>query len=167
MLLVITLNITPVFAQDIYAELKSKTWFEDNGFAGVHVVFVLDNGVMKAFRQINGSGIPVLATYIYNVRIKQNSIVLLVNIDKQKIKDSALIVYKYNAKQGLTRNGIKINIAANKPIIQLFTNNNQVIGEAIDVSTITRYNIANNMVYVNEKIYKIKPLRTQKLQYKK
>jgi hypothetical protein len=156
--LLVNASFTIVSGQDVFDEIKTKTWFEHSGFAGVTVVFLKDNnGELKALRQINGSGIPVIATNIFDIEIRQDTIHLFDNKLIQNIKTSESLIYIYNDKQGLTRNVKSLNAIINHPMIHLFTHKNQVIGENIPVYKITMYDFGNNHVFVDDMLYLIDP----------
>jgi hypothetical protein len=148
----ISLRLPTVFGQNIFEKISSKTWLEENGFAGVAVVFVkTDKDQLKVFRQTNGSGVPVVATEVFDVEIRQDSIFLLKNKKQQQESNTERLIYIYSDKQGLLRNGQPLRITLNEPLIYLFTENKQGIGKSINTHTITKYELDKNIVYVNEK----------------
>lgn len=72
----LTLNLWAQYSR--FEKFEDKTWFENNDFAGITVVFYQTaNGLHKAIRQINGSGVPVVASAIYDLEISQDTVYLI------------------------------------------------------------------------------------------
>ena len=101
---ILTLSL---YAQDkIFEKIENKTWFDETGFAGESIVFMKsDSGQIKAIRQINGSGVPVVFTEIYDVEIRTDTIYLLNRPNEKTNKKPKNIFYTYNDLQGLLNNG--------------------------------------------------------------
>jgi hypothetical protein len=66
-------------AQDsVFEKITNKSWFENDGFAGTTIVFYkTGNDLLKAIRQINGSGVPVISSGIYDVEIVNDTVFLI------------------------------------------------------------------------------------------
>jgi hypothetical protein len=158
LLLLISFKLTIVFGQNALEKVLSKTWFEYSGFTGQTIVFVkADNKQLKAIIQINGSGVPVIGVELFDVEIQKDTIFLLTPIKTLQNSNTEKFIYIYNKNQGLKRDSKPLKIIFNEPIVHLFTEGNQVIGELINVNKITKYELDKNRVYVNEKIFIINP----------
>lgn len=150
-------QILPVFGSDIFEKISNKTWFEESGFAGVSIVFMkIESGQIKAIRQINGSGVPVIATEIYDVEIRQDTILLLNSSNGKTKKKSKNDFYTYNDRQGLIRNGKQLRILFEEPIIYVWTEKRKIIDTRVNVNKLTKISFEKNEVYINDKMYKIK-----------
>jgi len=91
------LATTSVAQDKIFGEIENKTWFENNEFAGITLVFYkTTNGLLKAIRQINGSGVPVISSGIYDFEIENDTIYLLngLNLNTSEKLDGLKYVYK-------------------------------------------------------------------------
>jgi hypothetical protein len=139
-------------AQDsIFNMIQNKTWFDETGFAGESIVFFKsDSGHIQAFRQINGSGIPVVLTILHDVQIQNDTIILLSSPDN--------IIYIYN-NQGLFSNAGKLSLLFNEPIIYVCSGKRNIPDTRINVNTLTNISFLSNEVYINDKVYKINPER--------
>jgi len=153
---ILTLNSN---AQDrIFEKLENRTWFDETGFAGESIVFIKsDSGQIEAIRQINGSGVPVLLTEIHNVEIHHDTIYLVNRLNEQTKEKSKTIFYTYNYQQELlsNSNGKKLRILFEEPIIYVLTENRNIIDTRVNVNTLTKICFEKNVVYINDKAYKI------------
>ncbi|MBN2682582.1 MAG: protease inhibitor I42 family protein [Bacteroidales bacterium] len=109
---------------DIFEKLTKNTWIEKEESMGSCFVFVMsENGKMKALRQIYGSGLPVIATYVYDVEIKNNNVILHYSnnmnngIDNVKAQDEILV---FNKHLELIRNGKSMSNNDAKTILTLW-----------------------------------------------
>jgi hypothetical protein len=144
-------------AQDkIFEKIENKTWFDETGFAGESIVFIKsDSGQIKAIRQINGSGVPVLFTEIHDVEIRNDTIYLLNRPNDQISEESKNILYTYNDLQGLLSNGKQLRILFEEPIIYVFTEKRKLIDTRVNVNASTKISFEKNEVCINDKAYKI------------
>ena len=150
-------QILTVFGSDIFEKISNKTWFEENGFAGVSIVFMkIERGQIKAIRQINGSGVPVIATEIYDVEIRQDTIYLLNSSNGQTNEKPKNDFYTYNDRQGLLSKGKQLTILFEEPIIYVWTEKRIIMDTRVNVNKLTKISFEKNEVYINDEIYKIK-----------
>ena len=113
--LLLSCQILTVFDCDIFEKISNKTWFdESSSFAGVTIVFTKsETGQKKAIRQINGSGIPVLFTEIYDIEIRQDTI-YLINRFKEQTNNKPNDFLIYNDRQGLLSKGKQLIVIARR-----------------------------------------------------
>jgi hypothetical protein len=144
-------------AQDkIFQKIENKTWFDETGFAGETIVFVkLVSGQVKAIRQINGSGVPVLFTEIHDVVIRNDTIFLLNRQYEQINEKPKTIFYTYNDHHGLFSNGKPLRILFKVPIIYVYSEKSKIIDTQVNVNDLTKLSFEKNEVYINDKVYKI------------
>jgi len=137
-------------AQDnLFGKIHNKTWFDETGFAGESIVFLkTDSGRIQAIRQINGSGLPVLFIVIHDVKIQNDTIILLNKPDN--------IIYIHN-NQGLFSKSGRLRILSEEPFIYVCTEKRNIPDTKINVNTLTKISFGDNEVYVNDKVYKINP----------
>jgi len=93
--------------EETFVKFENKTWQEIDGFAGTTIVFYkTSNGLLKTIRQINGSGVPVLSSGIYDVEIVQNTLTLIngLNLSKNEVLANPSLEYKV-VNDLLVRNG--------------------------------------------------------------
>lgn len=140
----------------IFEKIENKTWFDDTGFAGESIVFMKSDSVqIKAIRQVNGSGVPVVFTEIYNVEIRKDTIYLFNSPNEQTKKKLKNIIYTYNDLQGLLSNGKPLRVLFEEPIIYVSTENRRIIDTRVNVNTLTKFSFEKNEVYINDELYKI------------
>ena len=139
-------------AQDsIFNMIKNKTWFDETGFAGESIVFFeSDSGQVQAFRQINGSGLPVVLTILHDVQIQDDTIILLNKPDN--------IIYSRNNQGFFSKSG-KLRILYQEPIIYVCSGKRKIPDTRINVNTVTKISFSSNEVYVKDKVYIINPER--------
>ncbi len=152
----LSFQIFTVFGSDIFEKVSNKTWFDETGFAGISVVFMKsESGQIKAIRQINGSGVPVIATEIYDVEIRQDTIYLINSHNGQAKENSKDIFYTYNDRQGLLSNGKQLRILSEEPIIYVWTNKRKIIDRRVNVNKLTKISFEKNEVYIKNEVFKI------------
>jgi hypothetical protein len=142
------------YAQDsIIVKIDNKTWFEDNGFAGTTIVFYkTSNGLIKAIKQINGSGVPVVASGIYDVKFLADSIILFNGLNlstSDKLED---FKYLYNKANGQI---ISLRVMFDEPILFTWTDKRKDVKTQIDVQRLSDIEIKNNEIYKEEDLVKI------------
>jgi hypothetical protein len=154
--ILLSFQIFTVFGSDIFEKISNKTWFDETGFAGVSIVFMkTESGQIKAIRQINGSGVPVLFTEIYNVEIRQDTIYLLNSVNGQTKENSKNSSYIYNDQQGLSSNGKQLRILFDEPIIYVWTETRKIIDTKVNVNKLTKVSFEENEVFINDEVFKI------------
>jgi hypothetical protein len=112
--LILTLALN---AQDkVLEKIEHKTWFEYDGFAGASIIFYeASNRIKKVIRQINGPGVPVISSGIYDVEIKQDIIFLSNGLNLKKSEKLKDYQYKYGNTAGHI---ISLRIINEKPILE-------------------------------------------------
>jgi hypothetical protein len=142
------------YAQDsIIDNIGNKTWFEDNGFAGTTIVFYqTSNGVNKAIKQINGSGVPVVASGIYDVKFQADSIILLNGLNlntSDRLEDCR---YSYDNATGQINS---LRVIQDEPILYTWTVKRKDVKTQIDVKLLSDIVINEKEVYKEEDLVKI------------
>ena len=142
------------YAQDsIINKIDNKTWFEDNGFAGTTIVFYkTSNGLIKAVKQINGSGVSVVASGIYDVKFLEDSIILFNGLNlstSDKLED---FKYLYNKANGHI---ISLRVIFDEPILFTWTDKRKDVKTQIDVQRLSDIEIENNEIYKEEDLARI------------
>jgi hypothetical protein len=141
------------YAQDsIIDKIDNKTWFEDNGFAGTTIVFYkTSNGLIKAIKQINGSGVPVVASGIYDVRFLADTIILYNGLNLSSSDKLEDFKYSYDKENGQI---ISLRVVFDKPILFTWTDKRKVRTQ-IDVKRLSDIVINEKEVYKEEDLVKI------------
>ena len=154
--ILLSFQILTVFGSDIFEKISNKTWFDETGFAGVSIVFMkTESGQIKAIRQTNGSGVPVLFTEINNVEIRQDTIYLLNSINGQTKENSKNNFYIYTDQQGLSSNGKQLRVLFDEPIIYVWTEKRKIIDTKVNVNKLTKFSFEKNEVFINDEVFKI------------
>ncbi len=152
---ILTLNS---FAQEgIFEKVYNKTWFEEDGFAGTTIVFFkTSNGLLKAIRQINGSGVPVVGSEIYDVKIRHDTIYLSNGLNLKTAEQICNNYFYFDKKTGqIIRNGEHLRILDDEPILYTWTNKRKDFKSQIDVRLLTEIKIEKNEIYKEEDLNKI------------
>lgn len=147
LLSVVTINS---FAQDtIFEKINNKTWFEDNGFAGTTIVFYkTSTGLLKAIRQINGSGVPVVSSAIYDVENRNDTVFLFNGLNLETAEKEGTYYYNFDNKTGLLYKDAKqVRILFDKPILFSWTKNSKSVMTQIDVTLLSKIIIGKNEIY--------------------
>jgi len=134
------------FAQDtIFEKINDKTWFEDNGFAGTTIVFYkTSNGLLKAIRQINGSGVPVVSSGIYDIEIKNDTVFLLNGLNLRTSEKLGNYTYNYD---NVTRQIKQLRKMLDNPILFTWTDKRKDVKTQIDVRLLSEILIEKNEIY--------------------
>ena len=137
-------------AQGIVLEkIEGKTWLENDGFAGTNIVFYKTaNGLLKAIRQINGSGVPVVSSGIYDIEIKQDTIYLYNGLNLKTSEKLGDYIYTYNAElDRISRSGESLNLLAEESILYAWIDKRINVHTQIDVKLLTEIFIEKNKIY--------------------
>jgi hypothetical protein len=150
------LTITTYAQNSIFEKINNKTWFESNGFAGTTIVFYrTTNGFIKSIRQLNGSGVPVISSGIYDVEIIKDTVFLFNGLNlktSEKLKD---FCYKYdNKSEQLLSNGIPLKMIHEESILYAWTDKRKNVLTQIDVKLLTEILIKKNEIYKDEDLIK-------------
>jgi len=150
-LLILSLNS---YAQDsIIDKVDNKTWFEDNEFAGTTIVFYqTSNGINKAIKQINGSGVPVVASGIYDVEFIADTIILFNGLNLNTSDKLENCRYSYDNATGKINS---LRVMNNEPILYTWTVKRKDVKTQIDVKRLSEIAIKNNEIYKEEDLVKI------------
>lgn len=147
-----SIKLTTLLGQNIFEKISNKTWFESNGFGGVTVVYLkTENGQIKALRQINGSGIPVVFTETYNVEIKQDTIFL--KSSRETTVDKENIFYVYNESLGLLKKDTLLMKLFNEPIIYVSTEKGGTLNKQLNVRQLNKISVLRNELLANDSVY--------------
>ena len=152
-ILLLSILALTTYAQDeIFVKINNKTWFEDNGFAGTTLVFYrTSNGLLKAIKQINGSGVPVVGSGIYDVEIIQDTVYLLNGLNLNISEKLVDFNYKYDNKTGLLK---PLRIIYEEPIIYTWTDKRKDVNTQIDVRLLSDIMIEKNEIYPEKDLIK-------------
>lgn len=142
------------FAQtSIIDKIDNKTWFENNGFAGTTIVYYkTSNGIIKAIKQINGSGVPVVASGIYDVKFLTDTIILFNGLNlntSDKLEDCK---YSYDKTTGQISS---LRVMFDEPILYTWSDKRKDVKTKIDVKRLTDITINSNEIYKEEDLVKI------------
>jgi hypothetical protein len=142
------------YAQDsIIDKIDNKTWFEDNGFAGTTIVFYqTSNGIKKAIKQINGSGVPVVASGIYDVKFQADTIILLNGLNLNTSDSIEDCKYSYDKTTGQIKS---LQVMKDEPILYTWTDKRKDVNTQIDVKRLSDIAINENGIYKEEDLVKI------------
>ncbi len=146
LLSVVTINS---YAQDtIFEKISNKTWFEDD-FAGITVVFYkTSTGLLKAIRQRNGSGVPVVSSAIYDVENRNDTVFLFNGLNLKTAEKEGSYYYNFDNKTGLLYKDAKqLSILLDKPILFTWTEKRKDFTTQIDVILLSKITISKNEIY--------------------
>ena len=151
-ILTLTLN-----AQDkTFEKIENKTWFESDGFAGTTIVFYKStNGLLKAIRQINGSGVPVVNSGIYDIEIRHDTVFLFNGLNLKTSEKLGDYIYNFYNKTGqIFRNGTPLKIMFEEPILYAWIDKRKNVNTQIDVKLLAEILIEKNEIYKDEDLIK-------------
>lgn len=146
------------FAQDkIFEKIENKTWFESNGFAGTTIVFYkTTNGLIKSIRQLNGSGVPVVSSGIFDVEIRQDTVHLFNGLNLKTSENLENINYIFDNKTvQLLNNGKPLKVIQKEPILYAWTDRRKNFNTQIEMKFLTEIKIGKNEIYKDEDLIKI------------
>jgi len=147
--------------KEAFVKFENKTWQEIDGFAGTTIVFYkTSNGLLKAIRQINGSGIPVIASDIYDIEVAHNKLSLINgrNLSKNEVFANPSLEYEV-VNDLLVRNGDTLRSIFQGPILFSWTANGKGVLSKIDVSKLSEIPIGRNEIYKEEDVIEIQMAR--------
>ncbi len=142
-ILIIGSSFTSVNSWD---NIKEKTWISESGgcINGEQIVFYESkNGVKKAVKQLYGSGVYVIATFIYDVDVYQDTFYLKDCSDKIDLK---LIYKNRDLILASSNDSLKYKILSNEPIIYNWQGNFHG-GEKLPINTLKNVFIQKGMIY--------------------
>jgi hypothetical protein len=145
------------YAQDkIFEKIDNKTWFENNGFAGATIVFYkTTNGLIKAIKQLNGSGVPVVSSGIFDVVIRQDTVFLFNGLNLKTSEKLDDFNYNYDNKtELLINNGNQLKITHEEPILYAWTDKRKNFSTQIDMKLLIEILIGKNEIYKDEDLIK-------------
>ena len=151
------LTLTTYAGDNIIERIENKTWFESTGFGGTTIVFYnTTNGLIKAIRQTNGSGVPVVSSGIYDVEIRKDTVFLFNGLNLKTSEKLDDFNYNYDSKTRLLlNNGNQLKILHEEPILYAWTDKRKNVKTQIDVKLLTEILIEKNEIYKDEDLIKI------------
>lgn len=140
--------------EEIFTKIENKTWFENSGFSGTSIIFYkTSNGLLKAIRQINGSGIPVISSEIYDVEIRRDSILLLNGLNLKSSQKVGNYYYLFNSKTGyLFKNDTQLKILSTKSVLYTWTDKRKNFLTKIDIELLKKTSININEIYKEDEL---------------
>jgi hypothetical protein len=144
-LFVVTQTSTMV-EDDTFATISSKTWKENGSQDATVVFYMTNNRLLKAIRQIGGSGVQVTSSQIFDVEIRQGNIYLSGGLNLKTAKKLGDRSYTYDQNKGMLFDSIKrsLRMISDKPILFDWTQNSNA---EIDVSLLTKLSLEKNEIY--------------------
>lgn len=144
---IVTLNLKA--QEEVFEKNENKTWFENSGFAGTSIVFYrTTDGLFKAIRQINGSGVPVIGSEIYDVEIRKDTICLLNGLNLKTSEKIGNYYYNFENKTGfIYKNEVQLKILSLEPILFTWTEKRKDFKTQIDVNLLRKISIGKNEIY--------------------
>lgn len=151
--LLLCLLKTPIYGSDIFDKISNKTWFQDHGFAGTSIVFYkTENGLFKCIRQINGSGVPVVNSEIYDVEIQDDTIRLIKGLNLKTAEELENRIFIYNIdKQIIFDKTNPLKVIFDKPILFSWTAN---ILTKVNIGLLSKIPIHENQIYKENDVEK-------------
>jgi hypothetical protein len=146
-----------IHAQDtIFEKMYNRTWFESNGFAGTTIIFYkTTNGLIKSIRQLNGSGVPVVSSDIYDVKIMKDTVYLFNGLNLKTSKKSNDFYYQFDYKTGLLTNNLSpLKIINEEPVLFAWTDKKKNVMTQIDLKLLAKILIQKNEIYKDEDLIK-------------
>jgi len=142
--------------EEIFEKIENKTWLDDNGSTGITIVFYkTHNGLLKSIRQINGSGVPVVTSAIYDIEIRNDTIYLLDGMNLKTSERIGELDYKFDFKTGLIiKKGGQLKIISEEPILFAWTDKRRNVLAQIDLKLLTEILIKKNEIYKDEDLIK-------------
>ena len=154
-LLIVAFNVKA--QEEVFEKIENKTWFENSGFAGTSIVFYRTiNGLFKAIRQINGSGVPVIASEIYDIQIHNDTIYLLNGLNLVTTEKIGNYYYHFNkSTKVLYKNKIQLKILASEPILYTWTKKRKNFSTQINMSLLREISINKKEIYKESDLIQI------------
>jgi hypothetical protein len=148
----------------VLEKIEDKTWFENSGFTGNTVVFYqTSNGLVKAIRQINGSGVPVVSSAIYDVELKQDTVYLMNGLNLKDGRDEVQYAYIFNEASGkLMTDGEPLKILFDDCVIFAWSANKKNLTTQIDLPLLKELEIGKHEIYKEEDLEKTFVVRSGK-----
>ena len=144
---IVTLNLKA--QEEVIEKIENKTWFENSGFAGTSIVFYRTiDGLFKAIRQINGSGVPVIGSEIYDVEIRNDTIYLFDGLNLKPAEKVGNYRYNFDNKTGfIYKNEVQLKIMSLESILFTWTEKRKDFLTQIDVKLLRKISIGKNEIY--------------------
>lgn len=141
-----TLN---VYGYDIFDKISNKTWVHENGFAGTTIVFYKTvNGLLKCIKQINGSGVPVVSSEIYDLEIQGDTIRLINGLNLKTSQKLIDCVFTFDKDKQLLFDKITpLKIFLQKPILYSWTVKKKNVLTKVNVNLLAQIPIHKNEIY--------------------
>ena len=152
---IMTLNLKA--QEGIFEKIENKTWFENSGFAGTTVVFYkTTNGLLKAIRQINGSGVPVVSSEIYDIEIRKDTIYLFNGLNLKTAEKIGNYYYNFDNTTGfIYKNGVQLEILSVEPVLFIWFKRREYLTTQINVKLLSQISISKNEIYKENDLIQI------------
>lgn len=152
---ILTLNLWAQYSR--FEKFEDKTWFENNDFAGITVVFYQTaNGLHKAIRQINGSGVPVVASAIYDLKICQDTVYLINGLNLKTAEKVDDYCYRIDSIAGqIFRNKELLKKLCNEAILYAWFDKKINVNTLISLEKLKKMSLFRNEIYKEEDLVAI------------
>ncbi len=134
---------------DLFQSINNKTWFETEEFAGASIVFYeTATKLKKAIRQIQGSGVYITSSEIYDVKLDGNKLILFNGLNLISSEKLADINYFYDKeKEIITKNNKPLEVYTEELILYDWKNLPNYTGKRIDLNKLKKITIEKNSIY--------------------
>ncbi len=155
-LLVATLFLISTFTIANVDTILNKTWFSESGIAGhQYVFFQAESGKFKAIKQILGSGICLIKSEIYDLEIKEDSLILDNGRDLISGASTTTPNLVFDRKKIEIREGeFQMRPLGEVPVI--FNWATDEFCDEIDFNGLLKINIQSNEIYSSESIRELR-----------
>jgi hypothetical protein len=152
---IMTLNLKA--QEEIFEKIVNKTWFENTSFTGTSIVFYkTTNGLFKAIRQINGSGIPVISSEIYDVEIRNDTIYLYNGLNLQTAVKIGNYYYNFDNKTGfMYKKEMQLKILSDQPVLFIWIEKRDYFTTQINMKLLSKISISKNEIYKEDDLIPI------------
>lgn len=135
--------------KDVFQLVSNKTWIENEGIAGTSIVFYeTDTKLKKAIRQLQGSGVYIVNSEIYDVKVNGNKLVLFDGLNLVTSEKLEEINYYFDKeKEILIRNDKPLSVYFEQSTLYDWINLPNFTGKEIDVNKLKKIAIEENKVY--------------------
>lgn len=134
---------------DLFQSVNNKTWIEGDGFTGSSIIFYeTDTKLKKAIRQLQGSGVYITSSEIYDVEVDGNKLILFNGLNLVSSEPLEAINYYYDKeKEVITRNNKPLEVYVDGLILYDWKKLPNYTGKTIDLTKLKKIAIAQNSIY--------------------
>lgn len=135
--------------EHVFQLVDNKTWIETEGIAGTSIVFYeTETKLKKAIRQLQGSGVYIVNSEIYDVKVNGNSLILFNGLNLVTSEKLEEINYYYDKeKEILIRNDKRLSVYFEQPTLYDWINLPNYSGKEIDINKLKKIVIEYNSIY--------------------